>query len=286
MTIALGILASGGVVVAADRQETSGYFKGSASKVQSQWVANRGTLIVSGAGDGPYIDSVSDDLKRWFSDTSQGYTRIETADVEAELRRLHTEFYSRNVLPASQWGGREDVPDYDLLVAYGSPSNEHSIWTTHKLAVVKENEFAAVGIGASAAKTLIQRLGHPFLELPVAFALAVYVAYHVKQTVDTVGLNTDVLVARKSPHGSAPWLIRRDDILEMERIFDERGETIERDTLYYCLGGDLDCRERMFGQVGDTKQSMEAMRAFFQKVAEKWNVATQQSKPQQSRDQQ
>lgn len=263
MTIALGILAGGGAVIAADRQETAGNFKSSMGKLSGTWVSNRGTLFVSGAGEAAYIDSLTDEILEWFK---KNHNSLNAREVEDELRRHHKKFYREHVLPMSQWA-QNDLPDYELLVAYSGVSHATFLWTTRKLAVTKQSEFAAVGIGATAAKAMLQRLGYPFIELEIAVSLAVYIVYQVKRTIDLVGLDTDIIEIRNG----VPLLVSRDEINEMEAQFRDY-EDVERDSLYYYLGGDLNERENMSGTVGHHSQKEKSLRAFF--VA--WNERRRQ----------
>src|SRR2546428_6976952 len=72
MTIALGILAKDGVVLAADTQETyAGIFKVDQSKITAVLngtpKAPRGAFVVSGAGTAGHLDSIQQDLCEAFS---------------------------------------------------------------------------------------------------------------------------------------------------------------------------------------------------------------------------
>src|SRR5262245_4072305 len=72
MTIALVIRALDGFVVAADRQETAGDQKHEQGKVTSIWKANPpACLVVTGAGDGLYLDCISARLKESFSKSKE-----------------------------------------------------------------------------------------------------------------------------------------------------------------------------------------------------------------------
>src|SRR5208283_5317188 len=61
MTIALGVLAKDGVVLAADTELTWGYLKTSGEKI---WTteAETGALAIAGAGPGGYLEAVSQQL--------------------------------------------------------------------------------------------------------------------------------------------------------------------------------------------------------------------------------
>ncbi len=257
MTLAFGVLAQGGAVIAADRQETSGSFKTSMGKISAHWAHNRGTLVCSGAGDGPYIDTVTAKLVEWFKNAPSVLTE---SKLGSEIQQRHKDFYSEYVMP---FLGHDDIPDYDLLIAFSGVEG-NSLWTTHKLAVAREVEFAAVGAGATAAKAMMQRLGYPFLELEIAVPLAAYVVYQVKRTVDYVGLDTDIVEIRNG----VPLIIPRHEITEMETHFRDYGD-VERDNLYSYFGGDIAKREEFSGTVGRHVRKEESIRKFFKEWGEK-----------------
>lgn len=67
MTIALGIIAPDGIVVAADRQAAAGYQKADEGKLRLVWHADlAGSLVTTGAGDSAYLDSIADRPRGWF----------------------------------------------------------------------------------------------------------------------------------------------------------------------------------------------------------------------------
>src|SRR5690349_12394434 len=86
VTIALGILSAGGMVVAADRQETAGITKSNQGKVSAAWKLGRGCIVLSGAGDGPHIDALMQEFRDWFTSSE---TALKHADIDAEIRRRH-----------------------------------------------------------------------------------------------------------------------------------------------------------------------------------------------------
>jgi hypothetical protein len=256
MTIALGLLAHRGVVIAADREQSDGTLKSDQGKIQTGWVRNRGSIAISGAGNGPYLDSLSSDLMDWFSNDK---TQFEVDKFGEELRSKNHDFYQRSVLPFAPY--LESV-DYELLVALapaptveeialakelgGLPGKHPNLWTSHKLSVLKEEPFAAVGVGRTTANSLLLKYWVPSLPLEIAATLATYIVYQVKRTVKDVGLETDVLVIS----GGLPHHLTRQEISAMEARFSEY-EDAERENLFYCFGGDLTQLEKVEGKVGD-----------------------------------
>ena len=79
MTIALGLIARDGVVIAADRQSTEGEHKKAQRKIESLWALQVGALLVSGAGTASYIETMTERLRFCFGttqskDSSKGMT--------------------------------------------------------------------------------------------------------------------------------------------------------------------------------------------------------------------
>jgi hypothetical protein len=269
MTIALGILAHGGAVIAADREQSNGTLKSDQAKIRGQWVAGRGALAVSGAGNGPYLDSLTAELIEWFKNDK---AQLDPEEFGIKLGEKNYAFYEKSVLPFAPY---EEGVDYELLTCFeaeptaaefafaskigGLPGQGCELWTSHKLSVLKEEHFAAVGCGATTAKALLARFWVPLIPLPVAINLAAYVVYHVKRTIKDVGLDTDVMVF----NGAFPKPLGRNEIAEMEAHFEEYGR-IERENLYYCLGGDLKEHEELFRKPGDHKRIQKSLRKFFE----------------------
>ena len=109
MTIALGLLVKEGVVLAADTQETiPNFMKTDALKIQYYQHSNAG-LLVSGAGNGNYIDTLALELNESF-----GKTGTDKATV-TRLRRSLQVFYRNHVHP---FGQLPDCPSLQLLVAF------------------------------------------------------------------------------------------------------------------------------------------------------------------------
>jgi len=228
MTIALGMIARDGIVIAADRQETVGEHKKAQRKIESLWALPVGALLVSGAGDGPYIDTMTERLRLCFGTTQ---SKDFPAAMTNEFRSVHSTFYSEAVLPFAQYPWNER-PDYELL--FGCSTDHHFLWYSSKLTLNQvEAGYRAVGVGASAAESLLGKLYVTNLPLKVAVALATYVIYEVKNSVDGCGFETDVMFTQKD---RPPARIMQPTIKKMEDAF-LKFRLIERDELYQCIGG-------------------------------------------------
>jgi hypothetical protein len=152
MTIALGIIATDGIVFAADRQASAGPLKNEAFKLGFVIRANpHGTMIVSGAGHGPYAEAARADMQKYFGDASEaGYRKI-----GEEIEARHVKFYKEKVLPLASLPS-DERPDYDLLIGYSDLSWQR-LWTTSGLVVNHEHGFAAIGCGGITASAILKQ---------------------------------------------------------------------------------------------------------------------------------
>jgi 20S proteasome alpha/beta subunit len=271
MTIALGMLAQGGIVIAADREQSDETLKSEQGKIHTFWRVNRGTVAISGAGNGPYLDALTAEVQDWFMDDN---TKFKASEFGKELRSTNHAFYKKSVLPFVPY---ESSVDYELLVGFapsptrmeiamakkfgGAVGGRRTLWTSHKLSVLKEEPFCAVGIGRTTAHSLLLKYGVPFISIEIAATLAAYIVYQVKRTVRDVGLETDVLVIS----GGFPHHLTRHEITAMESRFSEY-EDSERENLFYCFGGDLPHLEQVGGKLGDHKRREARLRRFFEKL--------------------
>src|ERR1022692_459070 len=187
MTIAIGILASDGIVLAADREGGDGYLKTEQGKVtwKMRMQEPMGVCGITGAGEGPYLDEIGSELVNIFTDDATGTEE----SVIPRLRNAHIRYYKRTVVPLSKLPSGER-PDYALLIACCGQSMTKGIWATSRMAFTKVQDYEAIGIGAKFANTLLGRL-HDNIPVWYAAKLAAYVIYQVNRTVGGCGLGTD-----------------------------------------------------------------------------------------------
>lgn len=262
VTVALAINAIGGSVVATDRQQTEGELKLNWGKMSAQWALHRGSLVIAGAGNGPYLDAIGTRLGDWFRDDPD--VPIGLDELEQDLQKKHKDFYREYVLPFEAYPYNER-PDYELLLVASPEKAGDRIWTTHKLVIHRERDFAAVGCGRTVARALLDKFHIPGLPIDVAINLAAYVLWQVKQTVDGVGFETDMFEIRR---GRPAAIIPRDEIAAMEAQF-RSYQKVEVATLYYCLGGTISEAQRQnwdFDAEEETRKKL--VREFFEKLSE------------------
>jgi 20S proteasome alpha/beta subunit len=230
MTIALGVRATNGIVVAADRQETVGYQKNDAGKITATSRLNpSGTLIVTGAGTGTYLDAIAQRLQAWFGDDKVTRTPAEIGEVINDLNR---KFYAETVLPFATYAEQER-PDYSLLIGCDVPAGPPVFFTTEKLSLKGTTDYDAVGVGAATAKALLSKF---YVRLPVAMAinLVAFVMYEVKASIEGCGLGTDILYTS----GHVMTYLPDEEVREMEDAFRDYHRS-ERENLHHCIASDL-----------------------------------------------
>lgn len=184
MTIALGVLASNGVVLAADTEMSWGDArKTEGSKIV---VIENAGLAIAGAGDGGFIDALSQELQH----TIVRSTSDKISDIGRAIQANLVRFYREHILP---WN--DPQLDVSLLIAL-ERGERRVLWVTHKT-TLRPSVCAAIGMGSAEADSLLVQLfgltKTPYIDIAVAQATAAYIAYVVKDRVPGCGKNTDIV---------------------------------------------------------------------------------------------
>lgn len=225
MTIALGILASDGFVLAADTQEThAGILKVDQTKILASNIGPNGPrvniLAVSCAGQGGHMEAINQNLCDGFF--RQRPTEME--HVDGMLRNRIGDFYRQHVLPC------ETLPDYDRpsvsVIAAAQLAGARGLWISDKSVVYQRHPYGAVGIGAGPASVLLGRLWQDGADLRFAQLLALYVLFYVKQTTEGCGQRTEMLIV--GPKGA--FTFDQHLVVELEREFTKYMEVEEQAT--------------------------------------------------------
>lgn len=228
MTIVIGMVAQDGIVVAADREEGNEYLKNDMGKIRATLRGREphGWIGIGGAGDGPSCDEISILLSDCFCAEKE---RTSTEAKEALIAE-HRSYYEKIVLPFAS-ATQISCPDYALIIGCLMGQTGKCLFATSKLAVNPVDDYEAVGVGATVARTWLGRL---YDRMPViaAVKLAAYVIYQVKNSVSGCGLGTDIiilhpqqLIGRINPEAIRHWE-------ESFRYF----PSLERHIFGYCVG--------------------------------------------------
>ncbi len=271
MTIALGLLTTDGVVIGADTEETAGANKLAVSKLRSAtrdaWI-NDGQRMpgcvctVSGAGDGEYIDAVSDALLEAFINAVAD-PDLTTDALEAVLTTVYRDFYKETVIPFAAYP--EDQRPSVSLVIGAQFNGKSAIWTTDRLAVLRVHEligFGAVGFGNPTARSLLGRL-YRHADHTAAILLAIYVLMETKTWVPYCGKDSQIICMR----GGRLWPVLPEDIKRVEELFygENSLEAIEQRMLHHCFG------TSGYDDPGNQMRIQGELRQKFTAITERWN---------------
>jgi 20S proteasome alpha/beta subunit len=198
MTIALGMLASDGIVLAADTEVSWGeHLKTEGTKITH--LESEG-LAIAGAGDGDYLDAITYELQR----AVRALSTDDIARIGRELRSVLERFHRRHVLP---W--KDPALDFVLLIGV-QKKGRRALWVTRK-ATMRPCVYATIGVGSADADSILTQLFEnvrtPLVTVTMAQFIATYAIYLVKDRVIGCGKNTDMVVIRD---GMARQLSRAD----------------------------------------------------------------------------
>lgn len=229
MTIAVGVLANGGVVLAADRQLTiPNFWKGDAGKIMARAhnspKAATGVLAITGATNiYEYLHGLGDELTRDFA------KGLETADKDAAYERFGRvlrRFFRRHVFPVTG-----EQPDVQVLMAY-QRGDQRALWQSSKNTLIEQYEYGAVGIGSFAANAWLGNLWKGPLDIPAAIVTAVFAAAVAKESVDGCGKYTDVLVVEAEQFRR----ISPDVVNEIDQLYEAHSTEIHPASILEYLG--------------------------------------------------
>jgi hypothetical protein len=259
VTIAIGLLASDGILVATDREGSDLHQKLDQGKVKARFINSSpyDSLIISGAGNSACVDAMTEQLFDWFSTAKPSKLVM----VATNVRSQNKEFYREHVLPFSQYPS-EYRPDYSLLVA-SKIGDEKGLWVSDGLVLNSKEGFAAVGAGGPTARMLLHRF-YAYIPTISSINLAVYVIGEVKQLVTGCGLDTDVLYAC---HGYEPGKVVRDEIREIENGLRGFGHVLERAAFHRYIGSDLSLDPRT--KPDDVKRKTKRIENIFRRINKK-----------------
>ncbi len=231
MTIALGILANDGVIIAADTQETVGYSKLNQGKVAAfghrrpdgHWRQ----CLFSGAGPAVYIDACRDQfMKAFASEQSNADANIATI-FDISVR----DFHEQRIVPLARLP--DDRPYVQLILAVQDHQTVE-IWRAEQNVIVSGTPFSAVGIGSDLALSILGRMYRlPMLDVPNTILLAAYVMAQVKASKDGCGLETDIYCLRGTRGMNR---VRREDAAMLESAMSDYIDTSEPSSFREVIG--------------------------------------------------
>jgi hypothetical protein len=146
VTIALGILATDGIVIAADRQiGVSQYMKLSQGKIAFAKSVKDGkgaSFAIAGAGTVSYLEAFS----QLEMDKFHSHAGLDMAEYSKTIQDGFDEFYRRHVEPFMALGSNR--PDISLLVGV-EDGVDRRLWYTENNLLVPSLQYCAIGSGGS-----------------------------------------------------------------------------------------------------------------------------------------
>jgi len=228
MTVALGILASDGIAIAADTQETEGYFKSFALKIQDAMTQTdifstvHSAVAVTGSGPAVHLDAVAAEIIKGFHQ----HQDTELNAFEANLVQCVSDFYRTHVASLPSHLDR----DFQLVIG-AQIEGKHRLWVTETTVVKTSIGFEAVGSGHPFARIAVQNRGGGTISVETAALLAIRGVMEATEHDQYCGKSTMVTCLKKNLAYSIPWY----HIKKAEELFG-RYAGIEHSAFLYALG--------------------------------------------------
>ncbi len=229
MTIAIGLHAIDGMVVAADTQETLGSYKSTESKllIANHESEKTGAIVITGAGDAGYLDCINQEICALF-------VRRKSWDSFSFLRTLKKhviEFHHNHVVPFAAFP-YDERPSLGIIIG-AQIQGRNCLWESEKSAVFGAKKYFAIGLGRAYAQMMLRRYWKQ-MDTVRAASLAAYILYHVKNTVDGCGHETQIVIIKD---GRAKY-VSQDNIDLLDYEFDQRA-AVENQLVHFGIGCDL-----------------------------------------------
>ena len=231
MTIAIGLLASDGIVVAADTQVTIGDSKTAMGKIGAA-VQYRddvlGSCVVAGAGSVTHMNSCSQTMISTFMRRAE----YVGDDLRAALVEDLETFHQSHIIPFAQFPDHER-PFVEFLVAY-QRDGRRAIWQTDRTVVQKAEPYAAIGHGQQQALSILGRLYRlPMLDVWETTVMAFYVLAQVKDSDIYCGGRSQVFSIQANRFREVP----RKLAARIDGAMGRFGKVIEANTFRAVVGG-------------------------------------------------
>ena len=204
MTIAIGLMAEDGIVVAADTQEsTGGLLKGDKQKMvsfggaigQDAKSVREGGCVIAGAGDSGHTRALIDQLGFLFMVNGDlqvmTLANDKTLSLVGEFRTCLRSFYKEHIIPFASFPRRER-PDVEMLIALYR-NYQPCLFYTEKTAIIHALHYKAIGLGSTFSELLLNGYWRPRMPVVEAQVLAAYVVFMTKEWVEDCGKYTGML---------------------------------------------------------------------------------------------
>lgn len=251
MTIALGMLSAGGIVLAADTEITAGEAKGEGHKIPYWWEVDEnatctGGMAITGAGDTGCLEVISGELFRLFA----SHREASMNELENLFRTHLKRFYKDHILP---FGSRpEDRPEIWLIIA-AQRDGVSKMWKTVRNTIRPAPTFAVVGLGDVHGEALLKTFDLPTHVTGIGQLIAAYVVFQVKKSTGFVGQDTDLIVF----DGTGPNLgFDREAVRGFEEVFRTFSD-IEARLFHSIIGSPYYTAEKVRADIQDLQAKFD-----------------------------
>ena len=195
MTLVAGFKCHDGFVVAADTEITIGDLRFQGHKLVSyQGRMTSCDLIMGGAGDAVYIDSVCQNIR----DAVALLSEPSVAAIKGETAKAIAQIHSYSIF--KHWQPDDPRrPHAQLVCGVQTQKREWGLFQTDRDVVSEVGDHAVAGSGAVLAEYLIERLWLPSLSTAVTVHLAAQLFREIKGKGIYVGGNTEIIGVRVRP---------------------------------------------------------------------------------------
>lgn len=184
MTIALGIMAREGIVIAADSEVSTDMTRISGMKVFCFDDSKGGRIIVTGSGNTHYLQSAAYSIGKIFTE----HPDDPLIELEPTMQAFLETFYENHVTPFST---TPDPPDIALIIGASRGSESKGWISQNNILNQWRVTHAAVGIGEIHARAVLGTLAHA-CDFESAKIMAAYVVWLVKQRIAYCGKDTHI----------------------------------------------------------------------------------------------
>lgn len=196
MTICIGMIASDGLLVAADSEENDGYFKRSQSKIFTaidgvplgpNMSGPSGACAIAGAGHGGYCDALSEQLTNLFLDSKDV---VDVHLLGSIFEERIKQFYQDHIIPFAAYPPDERPNVGAIIGAYRRYTS--TLFVTEGSTVRRGIPYCAIGTGQTFAMNLMDQLwdSRPLSQMEI---LAAYIVYRTKESIGHCGKFTSVV---------------------------------------------------------------------------------------------
>jgi hypothetical protein len=230
MTIALGMMTGNSVILAADCQESDGYFKDFALKISSSMTHTRinatvrSALAITGAGPGIYLDAISDEI----TDLFHARQERDIGAFENVLKDKVETFYKKHVVELAPHVDRE------FRVIIGAQiEGITGLWVSDATVVKRIMAVEAVGTGAPFAKMALSTR-YAMADTNMSIVLAILAVHNAREYDHYCGKGTAVVCL----HNDLAYNISPGLVVAAEKLLDKY-LGIEYSSFHYALCGNV-----------------------------------------------